>query len=207
MSLLGEIKNRYEEQLTEDPVLHWFQKNGKAVFYGILAIWAAFYLWGLYQDTEKKSARERADSFAQVQTLYESWRSATDDKEKKLIELKTALSALNKNPYRAIAPLYETLIAIEEKKPVVLSKTAPSEINTFSDELQRLVIARSKIDSNREEAVKELSELVKNGKFIRGNAVGILEEIASTEDEKNLVLELKKSLLELEPFQRAVIER
>ncbi|GEM_PF-3838559 len=205
MSLLGEIKGRYEEQLTEDPVLQWFEKNGKAIFYGILAIWAAFYLWGLYQDTEKKSARERADSFAEVQTLYDSWRSATEDKDKKLGELKAAISAMNKNPYRAIAPLYETLIAIEEKKPANPAKAAPSEINTFSEELQRLAIARSKIDLSREEAIKDLTELAKSSKFIRGNAVAILEEIAATEGEKNLAADLKKSLLEVEPFQSAVI--
>lgn len=205
MSLLGEIKGRYEEQLTEDPVLQWFEKNGKAIFYGILAIWAAFYLWGLYQDTEKKSARERADSFAEVQTLYDSWRSATEDKDKKLGELKAAISGLNKNPYRAIAPLYETLIAIEEKKPAALIQKAPSEINSFSEELQRLALARSKIDLSREEAIKELTELAKSSKFIRGNAVAILEEIAVNESEKNLAADLKKSLIEQEPFQSAVL--
>lgn len=207
MSLFGEIKSRYEEQLTEDPVLHWFQRNGKFIFYGILAVWASFYLWGLYSETERKSARERADSFAQVQTLYDSWVNATEDKEKKLGELRTALSDLNKNPYRAMVPVYETLIALEEGKAPSINPSAPSELNQFSGELQRLAIARSKIDSSREEAIKDLEALGRSGKFIRGNAVAVLEEIAASESEKSLAAELRKLLLEAESFQSVVLDR
>jgi predicted negative regulator of RcsB-dependent stress response len=205
MSLLGELKSRYEEQLTEDPVLRWFQRNGKVIFYGILVVWASFYLWGLYSETQKKSAREMADSFAQVQTLYESWVNASEDKEKKLGELRTALSKLNKNPYRAMVPVYETLIALEEGKATSINSSAPSELNRFLGELQRLAIARSKIDSSREEAIKDLEALGRSGKFIRGNAVAVLEEVAASESEKSLVAELRKLLLEAEPFQSVVL--
>lgn len=212
--IIDELKRQYQEQALEDPLVRWFEKNSNKIFWIIVAVFAAFYLRGVYLDTQLTSRRESADTYAQVRSRFDDWTAAlvaekeeerkTADQKKAALEESIKALSDTKEPYRSLAPLYTSLVALKSNSTLVppsLEATSKNELNKLTSELEALAIARTGLDKQekREESLGLLKKLVQKSDFVAAPAAAILADLSVSEDEKAETKKLINDLIAARP--------